>query len=317
MAPPGPQVSNPCTSTRHEDPVKLFSLLMLAVPADGGVTPMPPVRWGASGHEMVGRAAAMALPEQMPAFFRQAADQLAYLNLEPDRWRSREERQMDPAMDAAHSPEHYIDLELVPGNALAAPDRLAFGDSLRAHGVEVAKTGLVSFRILELTQRLRVGFREWRAATDPREKAWIEARIVNDAGILGHYVADASNPAHTSIHHNGWVGANPKGYATDNRFHGRFESEYVGARIRLDDVRRATKGSPRVFASVRPAIWQYVQHSHGQLERLYELDKRNPFNARTTAPENKQFATERLAAGAEMLRDLWWTAWVTSSGSAR
>ena len=29
----------------------------------------------------------------------------------------------------------------------------------------------------------------------------------------------------------------------------------------------------------------------------------------------KAFATDRLAAGARMLRDIWWTAWVTSAAS--
>jgi hypothetical protein len=33
----------------------------------------------------------------------------------------------------------------------------------------------------------------------------------------------------------------------------------------------------------------------------------------TTTPEHKAFAAARLAAGAEMLRDLWYTAWVTSA----
>ena len=46
-----------------------------------------------------------------------------------------------------------------------------------------------------------------------------------------HPAPDGSNPAHTSIHYNGWTGPNPNGYATDKRFHGRFESAYVGANI--------------------------------------------------------------------------------------
>ena len=49
---------------------------------------------------------------------------------------------------------------------------------------------------------------------------------------------------------------------------------------------------------------------------LYAIDKRAPFNPETTAPENKRFTAARLAAGATMLRDLWWTAWVTSAPTA-
>src|SRR5262245_60671993 len=69
--------------------------------------------WAAQGHELSGRAAAMKLPEQTPKFFRKAVDQLSYLNPEPDRWRSRDESDLDKAMDSAYAPDHFLDLELV------------------------------------------------------------------------------------------------------------------------------------------------------------------------------------------------------------
>jgi hypothetical protein len=49
------------------------------------------------------------------------------------------------------------------------------------------------------------------------------------------------------------------------------------------------------------------------VEHLYQLDKAAPFNAMTESAADKQFAAARLAAGARMLRDLWWTAWITSA----
>jgi hypothetical protein len=42
------------------------------------------------------------------------------------------------------------------------------------------------------------------------------------------------------------------------------------------------------------------------------LEKKEAFGEPTKSAEHKKFAQERLAAGAQMLRDLWWTAWVTS-----
>ena len=41
------------------------------------------------GHRITGEVAARRVPEAMPAFFRNATQQLAYLNPEPDRWRDR------------------------------------------------------------------------------------------------------------------------------------------------------------------------------------------------------------------------------------
>src|ERR1043165_542215 len=167
--------------------------------------------WGELGHRITGEAAARRLPPEMPAFFRAATKQLAYLNPEPDRWRDRGEKTFDAALDNAYSQDHFIDMEMatpaVLAAALKAPDRYAYFDTLAAAHIKGLQMGLLPFRITELAQRLRLEFRLWRAAVDS-EKPFIEARIINDAGILGHYIADGSNPAHTTIHYNGWSGAN-------------------------------------------------------------------------------------------------------------
>ncbi len=277
--------------------------------------------WGDAGHRLVGLAAAQRTPEDMPAFFRAASQQLAYLNPEPDRWKDRAERTIDPALEGGTSPEHYIDMDLVSPAALraalAAANRFAYADTLRAAGVAANTMGLLPFEMLELAQQLRGDFRLWRIAPDSTVRSWIEARIIDDAGILGHYVADGSNPHHTTKHHNGWVGENPRGYTSDNRFHSRFESAFVQAHMRLPDILAGMTNEARVLPNLREAIVTYLTISFGQLDRLYELDKLTPFQPETSTVEQKAFAAARLAAGADMLRDIWYTAWVTSAPSAR
>jgi len=291
--------------------VSAIALVMLLLP--GSI-----FAWGAKGHRIVGSAAVQALPEAMPAFFRSAADQLAYLNPEPDRWKARAERDLDPALDGAFNADHFLDIEMatptVLAAALAAPHRYAFADTLRAAGVDPVAMGFLPFAMLELSQRLRQEFRMWRSAPDSATRAWIEARILNDAGVLGHYVADASNPAHTTVHYNGWTGENPRGFATDRAFHGRFETAYVQAHLELSDVQPRVDTTARVLTDLRREIIAYVRRSNDQVERLYTLDRSDPWGIDTRAAENKAFASERLAAGATMLRDIWWTAWVTSAG---
>jgi hypothetical protein len=272
--------------------------------------------WGDAGHKMIGEAAALKLPPSAPAFLRSASKQLAYLNPEPDRWRSRVESSIDPALDRAGAPEHFIDLEMAPPAvltaALRARDRYAYLDTLSAAHVNGIAMGLLPFRMLELSQQLREDFRVWRAAPDSI-KPWVEARIIDDAGILGHYVADGSNPAHTTIHYNGWSGPNPNGYAVDKAFHARFESGFVGRQIKLADVLARMDTVARVLPDFRSAIIDYLRESNSYVEEMYRTDKANPFDTNTTASTNKAFATERLVAGARMLRDIWWTAWVTSA----
>ena len=280
------------------------------------VTPGNLFAWGDAGHRMIGLAAAQKLPAEMPAFFRNASQQLSYLNPEPDRWKDRAETTLDPALNGGSSPEHYMDMDMVSPleltAALAAPNRFAFADTLRKAGAPVATVGLLPFMILELSQRLRGDFRQWRIAPDSTIRAFIEQRIIDDAGILGHYVADGSNPHHTTKHHNGWVGENLKRFTTDNRFHGRFESAYVQGQIKLPDILGGMNAAPKLFPNLRTAIIEYLNTTFSQLDRLYEIDKATPFRAETSTAEQKEFASARLAAGAAMLRDIWWTAWVTS-----
>lgn len=269
--------------------------------------------WGAHGHAISGRAAGTNLPAAMPRFFRDASAQLGYLNPEPDRWRDRDMKEMDEAFKY----DHYLDMERVPAGALDATDRYEFLAALQRSGIEhpARDVGLLPFRILELYQRLVVDFRNWRAATDPRQRAWIEQRVINDAGILGHYVTDGSNPHHTTVHHNGWAKGfpNPNGYTTDATFHRRFESDFVEARVTLADLTPRMNPNPHRIDAPRAAVLQYLRDSNALLGQLYDLEKQSSFGAQNTDPAHKRFAVDRLAAGANMLRDLWWTAWLESA----
>lgn len=300
----------------------LFGLVVVPLVLCGVLlVPRDLTAWGDHGHRLIGLVAATSVPDDMPAFFRAAAPRLAYLNPEPDRWKDRAERQLEPALEGGTSPDHFIDSDLVSpeqlARALAARDRWAFADSIRAAGVSPQVMGVLPFAILEYVSRLRGDFRLWRIAPDSTVRAWVEQRIIDDAGILGHFVADGSNPHHTTKHYNGWVGENPLGYTTDTRFHGRFESQYVQAHIREGDLRAAMTqapfASPQVHRNVRAAVLSYLAETHRYVDTLYALDKVAPFRPETTTPEQKAFATARMAAGAAMLRDLWYTAWVTSA----
>jgi hypothetical protein len=260
---------------------------------------------------MSGLAAATNLPAEMPQFFRDAREQLGYLNYEPDRWRNGRL----PEMDDAFEYDHFLDLENVPPNALEARDRFQYLLLMARAGLAEPQRegGLLPFRILELYQRLLVEFRLWRTETNPQNRRFIEARIINDAGILGHYVADGANPHHATIHYNGWAeGAlNPNGYTMDRTFHRRFESDFVGARVQLEDLLPLVR-PPRALADVRAEVLQHIRGSNAALGRLYDLEKEQPYGADNNSRAHKAFAVERLSIGVEMLRALWWTAWVQS-----
>ena len=273
--------------------------------------------WGAAGHRMIGRIAAEGLPSSMPDFFTASVDQLEYLNPEPDRWREGDLQ----AMDEAFKYDHYLDLENIPEDALDAPDRFQFLAALYEAELERPErdAGFLPYRILELYQRVSTGFARWRLAETEQERAWIEERIINDAGILGHYVADASNPHHSTIHFNGWSrdAPNPEGYTTSRDFHWQFESLFVGAHVTAAEVRRAVPQGTRQVDDVRETVIDFIRQSNDLVPRLYELEKTVGFDAESpAAPAAEAFAIERLAAGASMLRALWYSAWVDSQALA-
>ena len=279
---------------------------------------VPDARWGAKGHEMAARTAASGLPSDMPEFFLESDAQLTYLNPEPDRWRNRDRR----VMDQAFSYDHYTDWENVPEGALDAPDRWEFLALLYDAGLDKPErdAGFLVFHMIELYQRLVTQWELWTRA-EGEERRFIEQRILNDAGTLGHYVTDAAQPHHTTIHFNGWNASgsqqvpNPEGFTEQRDFHGRFETAFVGANVSQRDVDAALRPL-RDVEDARAYIIEHFMESHGQVERLNRLEKEHGFDTfERPHPDEVRFASERLGAGASALRDLWVAAWREGTGA--
>lgn len=318
-----PGVPSPSTSTTSPSPAAGSPSSIADLPS------VPSVPWGAVGHHMAARAAVETLPgtgagqvagsdsvESLPAFFVEAVDQLVWLNPEPDRWRDRR----FPEMDEAWRYDHYIDLENIPDPAILdeATDRWDFFERLLVAGVENPKVrvGFAPFAVLELHQRLTSTFARWRAEEDPQVRRFLEARILDDAGTLGHFVTDLSQPHHTTIHFNGWdedQAPNPEGFTTDRGIHSRFESRFVQSHVTYEDVRRRVQERVTFFEAPRQAIMDYVRASNAEVETLYRIDRDHGFGPEDPHPVALDFAATRIAVGAAMLRDLWWTAWVASA----
>jgi hypothetical protein len=285
-----------------------MTVILLGAAPEAG----PFVRWGARGHEMAARAAIESLPTSVPEFFRSAGDQLAYLDPEPDRWRVGSR----PEMSRAWAPDHYVNFENVSAEALGAADRYAYISVLQRAGIDRPdqRAGFLPFTIVELYQRLVTEWELWRRESSPTRRAWIQERIINDAGLLGHFVTDGSQPLHTTIHFNGWAsGPNPQGYTQDRTLHSRFESAFVDRRVTQAELNRRV-GEPRpVAGSVRAAVTRYLMTAHEHVEELYRLERDIGFDVEGAArPQAVDFAAERLADGARMLAVLWLTAWEES-----
>jgi hypothetical protein len=275
------------------------------------VFPQAAHAWGNEGHRMVNKLAASALPADVPAFLRSeaAVKEIEYIGPEPDRWRSAAE----PELNASQALEHFIDLE--PADALGPLPRrrLDFEAKVFAAGQRPEKIGLQPWEATEIWERLKAALREYRilsaAGQDTRP---VEQVAIFYAGWLGHYVGDASQPLHTTIQYNGWVGPNPNGYTTAHQIHWQFEGPFVGANIHEPEVKAKMTESKAIDGDIFDGYVAYLRHTATYVEKVYQLEKAGGFVGAGSA-ESRDFTAERLAAGASMLRDMIYTAWLESA----
>ena len=289
--------------------------------------------WGRDGHMLINRLAAQYLSPDVPYFLRNAngIDVMEWMGPEPDRWKQRD---AEPELVATQSPDHFFDYEWgVYGAtpcATGTPDcndgykfprkRYDFirsmSAALPAHPeIRSAETiGYQPWQVEEVWQRLKSDFREYRKLVAAnQDTAPAQLAILFDAGWLGHYVGDGSQPLHLTIKYNGWTGPNPNGYTTEHHIHSQFESTFVSANIKREDVAALVAASaPQTIDDEWNQYWQYLDHSHSLVEKTYQLEKAGGFTDAGT-PEAKSFTEERLAAGAIELRNLIDSAWTHSA----
>ena len=273
--------------------------------------PLPAGAWGNEGHRLINRLAASSLPADVPAFLRSesAINEIEYLGPEPDRWRSRAE----PELSAAQAPEHFIDLE--PADALGPlpRNRLDFEAKVFAAGQRPEKIGLQPWETVEVWERLKAALREYRNLSAAKQDTrGVEAAVLFYAGWLGHYVGDGSQPLHTTDKYNGWVGPNPDGYTTAHQIHWQFEGPFVAANEHEAEVRARMTAPKAIDGDIFESYVAYLRHTATYVEKVYQLDKAGGFAGAGSA-ESRDFTADRLAAGASMLRDMIYTAWVDSA----
>lgn len=266
--------------------------------------------WGNGGHRLVNLLAASNLPPDVPAFLRSKAAiaEIEYLGPEPDRWRNPAEAELV----AAQAPEHFIDLELADALGPLPRNRLDFEAEVFASGQRPEKIGLQPWVTNEVWERLKVAMREYRNLSAAHKNTRpVEQAILFYAGWLGHYVGDGAQPLHTTVEYNGWVGPNPNGYTTAHKIHWEFEGPFVDANIRRADV--APKMAPLhpIDGDIFDAYVAYLRQSKTHVDTVYQLEKTGGWVGAGTQ-QSRDFAAARIAAGASMLRDMIYSAWIDS-----
>jgi hypothetical protein len=277
--------------------------------------------WGAKGHQMQARSAMSALPAEMPAFFRDSVEEMAFLISEPDQWRTSEQPALNEATGVNHTFKWEIAPKPLPANRHLFIVQMAKDPSFDpAKGSTVRDMGTAPYGIQEWAEMLTGAFRRWRAmpettAAEIARKRMHEKSILFMAGVLGHWVTDVSQPIHASIHVHGWHPSvpNPRGYAGPAKDpHGRYEGQYVNRAIELADVAGLVDNKPVLLGDWLREAEKYIAESCSHVEQIYIWDLESPFGGGKELAEAKPFTAERLAAGARMIRNFWYSAWIRS-----
>ena len=323
--------------------MKRITLGFLALSGLAQLTGRPTLAWDYDGHRLVNQLALASLPTNFPTFVRvpAAAERIGFLSGEPDRWRNVQ----DLPLRHANGPDHYIDLEQLADYGLkpemlpvfrydfvaqlalvrqAHPDKFPVPEAARNEDHTRELVGFLPWAIVENYAKLKSGFSYLKAYEEaggtPDEIANAQENIVYVMGAMGHYIGDASQPLHTTIHHHGWVGENPHQYSTNSRIHSWIDGGYflkIGGANRqaLESRLRpaqlvAINGHPAKPEEIFQAAMVFLLEQNKLVERLYQMEKEGQLSGEGEAGlRGRGFLEGQLLKSGQLLGDILYSAW--------
>jgi len=267
--------------------------------------------WGFFGHENINRLAVFTLPAEMNGFYKKNIHYIVEASVNPDKRRY---------AVADEGPRHYIDLDDLSGAKDTLRQRGGYAELPKYWNDAVEKLGqdsLMSHGIVPWhTYTMFLRLRESFMIGDPD-------RILRISSELGHYVADAHVPLHTTSNHNG--------QKTDQHgIHGLWES-------RLPELFSVEYdffvGPAEYVADVQKTMWDVVAQSHACVDSVLTFEKQlsQQEESRKYAFETRAKQTvkvysyrysklyhsllrgmveRRMRASIRTVGSLWYTAWV-------
>jgi hypothetical protein len=294
--------------------------------------------WDYEGHRLVNQLALASLPKDFPAFAvtAEAQDRIAFLAGEPDRWRN------SPNLELKHAngPDHYIDLEEVSlydlkpetlpplrydfmaqiaRSRAAHPERFPAIDPAKDSDHTRELSGFLPWTMTEYYAKLKSEFSYLKAfqtaGGTPVEIANAQANIIYTMGVMGHFYGDASQPLHTSMHFNGWVGDNPHHYTTNHSFHAWIDGGYIlktDIEGDLGDMKKKLRLAQIVAQSdqIFPATVTFIAEQNKLVEPLYKMEQDKKLTGEgEIGLQGKPFIEGQLIKAGQFLGDIWYSAW--------
>jgi len=261
--------------------------------------------WGFFGHQRINRLAVFTLPPEMFKFYKSHIEYITENAVNPDqrRYALKEE-----------APRHFIDLDnysdtlrkKLPTYSWKEVTEKISEDTLNRHGIVPWHINFMKF---QLTEAFRKG--------DVR-------RILMLSADIGHYIADANVPLHTTRNYNGQL-TNQVG------IHGFWESRLPEL---FSDNYDFFVGQAEYVKTPQKRAWQAVLGANAALDSVlvfereltnqFSEDKKFGFDERngiTTKSYSKDFSERyhamlknqverQMRASIKMVGDFWLTCWI-------
>ncbi|GAA3944836.1 zinc dependent phospholipase C family protein [Hymenobacter algoricola] len=227
-------------------PLLLLALVLLC--------PLLSPGWGFFAHRTINQIAIYTLPKAMQGFYYRHMPAIVRLSTAPD-----ERREEDPT----EANKHFIDMDHYGDDPFGMMPKTWEKATAKYSADTLRKYGTVPWVIIDVKEKLTEAFRQ-RDST----------AIVRLSAELGHYVADAYVPLHTTINYDGQL-TNQQGLHSlwESKLPERHMSEW-----KLDSEKGEYLKDPQ------RSVWQVIQESYGFLGATFDMEEKV---TRTFTPETK------------------------------
>ncbi len=260
--------------------------------------------WGFHAHKRIIQMAIFTLPQEMILFYKSNMLQLEEASVQPDIRRYVMEEE---------GPRHYIDIDVYGDSAVftfprewSAAQEVYSRDTLLANGI-------IPWAIRWTKRELTTAFKQGNGAA-----------ILRYSADIGHYIADAHVPLHTTHNYNGQ-------FTGQEGIHRLWETRIP--EIESEDY-TFWVGNATYIANSKDRIWEVIESSHLKVDSVLQIEKQlsesfsedRKYAYRKTGKTEKRDYTEAYAkayasllngmverqmqASVKLIGDFWFTCWV-------
>lgn len=259
--------------------------------------------WGFHAHEKINYLAVFTLPVEMIGFYKKNIQFISEAAVNPDKRRFVVENE---------APRHYIDLDHFGDSALQFMPRFWLEAVNRYSEDTLYAYGILPWHVNRVYYQLKEAFE----ISDPN-------RILKLSAEIGHYIADANVPLHTTENYDGQM-------TGQQGIHAFWESRLPEL---FSDRYNFFVGRATYIENPQLEIWKAIERAHVAVDSLLKIEKllaaqmeEKKFSFETKGNQTQRvYSVEYSAAyhqhlsgmverqmrsSIKMIGDFWYTAWV-------